>query len=151
MTFTRSGVLRLDPDNRGFSRVARGDQPISGRWGINKDGVEWMREHEVDLFMIVIPNADFYRRTPTRRYTSSNTSIIMSIVRIDNAQPALHTGCPTLVSILKFARHLCIITSEMVVKLKKRRVEKYCGRMSKTWISSSWACPRYPRVYYTSE
>ena len=48
-------TTRLDPENRGFSRVSRGDPPNSGRWAINKDGVEWKWEHEVDLFMIVIP------------------------------------------------------------------------------------------------
>ena len=32
---------RLDPQNRGFTRVARGEQPISERLGINKYGVKW--------------------------------------------------------------------------------------------------------------
>ena len=32
---------RLDPRNRGFSRVDRGDPPISERLGINKYGVKW--------------------------------------------------------------------------------------------------------------
>ena len=32
---------RLDPQNRGFTRVARGKQPISERLGINKYGVKW--------------------------------------------------------------------------------------------------------------
>ena len=32
---------RLDPRNRGFTRVARGEQPISERFGINKYGVKW--------------------------------------------------------------------------------------------------------------
>ena len=32
---------RLDPRNRGFTRVARGEQPISERLGINKYGVKW--------------------------------------------------------------------------------------------------------------
>ena len=32
---------RLDSRNRGFTRVARGEQPISERLGINKYGVKW--------------------------------------------------------------------------------------------------------------
>ena len=32
---------RLDPQNRGFTRVARGEQPISERLGIDKYGVKW--------------------------------------------------------------------------------------------------------------
>ena len=32
---------RLHPRNRGFTRVARGEQPISERLGINKYGVKW--------------------------------------------------------------------------------------------------------------
>ena len=32
---------RLDPRNRGFTRVARGEQPISECLGINKYGVKW--------------------------------------------------------------------------------------------------------------
>ena len=32
---------RLDPRNRGFTRVARGEHPISERLGINKYGVKW--------------------------------------------------------------------------------------------------------------
>ena len=31
---------RLDPRNRGFSRIARGEQPISERLGLNKYGVK---------------------------------------------------------------------------------------------------------------
>ena len=31
----------LDPRNRGFTQVARGEQPISERLGINKYGVKW--------------------------------------------------------------------------------------------------------------
>ena len=42
-------VTPLDPDNGGFSRVSIGDPPISALCEINKDGVEWKWEYEVNL------------------------------------------------------------------------------------------------------
>ena len=51
---------RLDPRNRGFTRVARGEQPISERLGINKYGVKWK--------VIAFVDCKFgFSRTPARK------------------------------------------------------------------------------------
>ena len=55
---------RLDPRNRGFTRVARGEQPISERLGINKYGVKWkvirLLIENVDLVEHPLENAFSY-------------------------------------------------------------------------------------------
>ena len=51
---------RLDPQNRGFTRVARGEQPISERLGIHKYGVKWKVIAFVDLVEHPLENAFRY-------------------------------------------------------------------------------------------
>ena len=51
---------RLDPRNRGFTRVARGEQPISERLRINKYGVKWKVIENVDLVEHPLENAFSY-------------------------------------------------------------------------------------------
>ena len=41
---------------------------------------------KIIYFLIVIPNADFSNRTPTRKYAFSTLSIPTSIIRSDIAQ-----------------------------------------------------------------
>ena len=92
MTVTVYTLESTRLENRGFSGVARGDQPISGRCGVNKDGVEWKCEYEVDLFHDSY--ADFCTRTPNRKYAFGSLSILTWIVKTLNlhCQHSLNVG-----------------------------------------------------------